>query len=279
MRSCFAALLLSACLLPAALGCHATGHSSLSPLAKLENSIVFVPSKYPEGNWQPAGLPVEDAWFTAPDGTRLHGWYCPHPRPRAVVLFAHGNAGNLSHRAELIRQLHDIHQLSVMTFDYRGYGRSEGEPSEEGVLEDARAARAWLAQRARVHPLDIVLMGRSLGGGVVVDLAATEGARGLILESTFTSLPEVAGEHVWLPTKLLMQNRLNSLEKIADYRGPLLISHGDADQLISYEHGQRLFAAANEPKRFITIAGGDHNDPQTPVYYRALDEFIASLPR
>ena len=257
----------------------ATGCQSISPLHRLENSLVYAPMLYPVGNWRPEGLAYEDVWFNSQDGTKLHGWYCDHPDPRAVVLFAHGNAGNLSHRAERLRQLHDDHQLAVMTFDYRGYGRSEGEPSEEGVLMDARAARDCLAQRAGVAPGDIVLLGRSLGGGVVVDLASKDGARGLVLESTFTSLPDAAHRHVpWLPTGLLMQNRMNSLEKIPDYRGPILISHGDADRVIPFEQGRRLYEAAPGPKRFVRIPGGDHNDPQPAECERALDEFLASLP-
>ena len=130
------------------------------------------PSRYPAGDWQPAGLAFEDAWFTAKDGTRLHGWYVPHPQPRAVVLFCHGNGGNVALWADVLRILHDRMGVTAMGFDYRGYGRSEGTPSEAGVLADARAARTWLAQRAGIAENQIVLMGRSLGGAVAVDLAA-----------------------------------------------------------------------------------------------------------
>jgi fermentation-respiration switch protein FrsA (DUF1100 family) len=269
-------LILIALLLSA--GCRGAGSPSSGPLATLERSMVFQPMKYPEGNWQPAALHFEDAWFQAADGTRLHGWYCPHRAPRVVVLLTHGNAGNITHRADVLQRLNRDHGLAVMTFDYRGYGRSEGTPDEEGILRDARAARAWLAKRAGVPEREIVLMGRSLGGAVAVDLAANDGARGLILESTFTSLPEVAGEHVsWIPTGLVMRNRLNSRDKLARYQGPLLISHGDADRVIPFEHGRRLFEVANQPKRFVAIPGAGHNDPQTREYYLALDEFIDSL--
>lgn len=258
-------------------GCAVTSPRFQNPLAKLENSLVFAPTRYPTGNWQPRDLPFEDVWFTADDGTKLHGWHLPHPNPQAVVLFAHGNAGNLSDRAELLRMLHDRCDLAVMVFDYRGYGRSEGSPDEQGILQDARAARAWLARREGTAQTNIVLMGRSLGGAVAIDLAAQDGARALIVESTFTSLPEVANEHMpWMAPKLLMRNRLDSLAKIHDYHGPLLVSHGDRDRVIPFKHGQRLFAAANEPKRFITIPGGRHNDPQTPEYYDALDAFLAT---
>ncbi len=176
------------------------------------------------------------------------------------------------------RILHDRLGVSSLVFDYRGFGRSEGKPSEAGVLANARAARAWLARRAGVNENQIVLMGRSLGGAVAVDLAATDGPRALVLESTFTSMPDVAKTMFpLLPVRLLMQTQLNSVAKIGQYHGPLLQSHGTADRLIPYAVGRRLFDAANEPKQFVPIAGGDHNDPQTDEYYAALSEFLDRL--
>ena len=244
----------------------------------LENSLIFVPTKYPDGAWNPPGLKFEDAYFEAPDGTKLHGWYAPHEQPRAVLLFAHGNGGNVTHRFDIVKQLHDRLGVSVMIFDYRGYGRSEGSPDEAGILADARAARAWLAQRAAVPESQIVLMGESLGGGVAVDLAARDGARGLILDSTFSSLPDVAAIHYpWAPVKLLMRTRLDSRAKIPDYHGPLLQSHGSADTIIPIELGRRLFEAANEPKQFVVIPGADHNDMRSDLLYRSVDEFLNRL--
>lgn len=252
--------------------------SKLNPLGGLERSLIFFPSRYPEGNWRPAGLHFEDVWFTSADGTRLHGWYVPHERPCAVILFCHGNAGNLSDRAGLMQILHDRVGATVMIFDYRGYGRSEGKPNELGVLADAQAARAWLAGRVGIAEKRIVLMGRSLGGAVAVDLAAHDGARALVLESTFTSIPDVAKTmYPWLPLHLLVQTKLNSADKIAAYHGPLLQSHGTVDRLIPYKIGCRLFDAANQPKQFIPIAGGDHNDPQNAEYYNELALFLDRL--
>jgi len=168
--------------------------------------------------------------------------------------------------------------VTVMIFDYRGYGRSEGVPSEKGLLADARAARAWLAARTGVREQDIVLYGRSLGGGVMVDLAASDGARALILESTFTSLPDVANDAFPLtPVGLLMKNRFRSITKIGHYHGPLWIAHGDADKVIPFSHGKRLFEAANEPKRFIPIDGAGHNWVPTRAYLRELDQYLAGL--
>jgi fermentation-respiration switch protein FrsA (DUF1100 family) len=245
----------------------------------LEESMIFLPSSYPDDDWQPGGITFEEVRFEASDGTRLHGWYVPHENPRATILFAHGNAGNLSHRADLLRILHDRVGASVMIFDYRGYGRSEGKPNEEGVLADARAARRWLAQREGIAESDIVMMGRSLGAAVAADLAAEDGARGLVLESTFTSLPDVAAHYYpWLPVRLIMRTRLDSKSKIARYKGPLLISHGEADTIIPIDFGRGLFEAANEPKQWLSFPNRDHNDPQPPEYYDVLIEFLDELP-
>ncbi len=182
--------------------------------------------------------------------------------------------------ADAIRVLHDQHKLSVMVFDYRGYGKSDGEPNEEGILEDARAARQWLARRANVPEQDIILMGHSLGGGVMVDLAAVDGARGLILMNTFTSLPDVAAHHLPLvPARLMMHNRLESLAKIENYHGPLLQAHCETDRTIPLTQGKRLFAKANEPKHFVATHGTGHDDLLPEDLQRALDDFLASLPR
>jgi fermentation-respiration switch protein FrsA (DUF1100 family) len=243
----------------------------------MENSLIYFPSVYPEGIRDPPGLQFEDAWFESADGTKLHGWYVPHANPRAVLLVAHGNAGNLSHRYELLQQLAAL-GVSTMIFDYRGYGRSAGVPGEEGILADARAARRWLATRAGVDENEIVLMGESLGAGVMVDLASRDGARALVLENAFTSLPDVAAFHYpWLPVRTLMRTRMDSAAKIGKFRGPLLQVHGDADTIIPFAIGQQLHAAANEPKTFLTISGGDHNDPRSPAFFAALDRFLSEL--
>ncbi len=241
----------------------------------LERSLIFFPTRYPDGDWSPTDFPFEDAWFAAADQTQLHGWYVPHERPRAVVLFSHGNGGNLTHRAGLLWALHERVGVSVLIYDYRGYGRSEGSPDEPGILADARAARAFLARRAGVAESDIVQMGESLGGAVAVDLAARDGARALIVEGTFTSLPDVATVHYpWLPAGRLMRTRLDSLSKIGQYHGPLLMIHADADTIIPYALGRRLFEAANEPKQFITLVGRDHNDPWPLECFDSIREFL-----
>ena len=254
------------------------GHESV--LARFEQNHVFLPARYPSGDWEPAGFKFEDAWFHAEDGTSLNGWYYPHDNPAAVVLLAHGNGANITAYAETVRVLHDRFRMSVLIFDYRGYGKSDGEPDEKGILEDARSARQWLAKRANVEERDIVLMGHSLGGGVAVDLAAKDGARGLILVNTFTSLPDVASYHMpLLPVRYMMHNRLDSISKIENYHGPLLQAHCERDRTIPSTQGKRLFAKANEPKRFVATHGAGHDDLLPDDFQRALDDFLASLPK
>jgi hypothetical protein len=248
----------------------------LALMMLFEESLIFMPAKYPAGNWIPPALAIEDAWFEA-DGLKLHGWYVDVAQPRAVVLIAHGNAGNVTNRDDLLRQFQAL-GASTLVFDYRGYGRSEGSPSEAGVLADARSARRWLAQRAGVAENEIILCGESLGGGVQVDLAAKDGARGLILLNTFDSLPGVAAFHYpWFPVRMLMRTRLDSLAKIADYHGPLLQIHGDRDTIVPLAMAQRLFDAANQPKELVVVVGGDHNDPLGQTALLAIDRFFSRL--
>jgi uncharacterized protein len=248
-----------------------------------EERLVFIPAKYPAGDWQSTGMAVEDVEFASADGTRLHGWYFPHDSaksdsPRCVVLIAHGNAGNLTNRVHLVDPLRRL-GAAVMLFDYRGYGKSEGSPSETGVLADARAARAWLANRADIAENQIVLFGESLGGGVAVDLAAEDGAAGLILLSTFTSLPDVAARvYPWVPVRWLMRTRLDSLSKINRFNGPVIQFHGDRDEIIPFELAQTLFAAIADPgKQFITLAGGTHNTQPPREFNAALETFFDRL--
>lgn len=254
-----------------------SGCASLTPWTALEHRLAFVPVRYPLGDWKPEEIEPEDAWFQADDGTNLHGWFVEHPHPRAVVLFCHGNAGNVTFLASMLDGLQRGHGVSVFAFDYRGYGRSEGRPSEDGLLQDARAARRWLSRRAGVAERDIVLMGQSLGGAVAIDLA-TDGARGLVLASTFSSFPEVAQSHMYVPVKALTTLEFNSLEKIRRYHGPLLISHGDADEVVPYEQGRALYAAAPGPKSFIRLRNTRHNDLFPPEYWETLDRFLEALP-
>jgi fermentation-respiration switch protein FrsA (DUF1100 family) len=169
--------------------------------------------------------------------------------------------------------------VSILVFDNRGYGPSEGVPDETGILADARAARAWLARRTGTAEQEIVLFGRSLGGAVLVDLAAKDGARALILQSTFSSLPDVAGYHYpFLPVRWVMRTRLNAAATIGDYTGPLLQFHGTADQVVPIKFGRRLFeAATTTDKEFIELPGYDHNDDDWAAVRLPIKAFLDRL--
>ena len=258
----------------------ADGKTKAKQTRALYEHLLFFPNKYPEGNWSPKDVNPEDCHFEADDGVKLHGWYLPHPQARAVVLYAHGNAGNVALWSDVLRVLHHRLQVSVLLFDYRGYGRSEGIPTVGGAQRDIRAAREFLVKRAGIPASEIVLWGRSLGGGLVIDLAAKDGAKGLIFESTFSSLRDVAQIHYpKMLVNLLVADELNSAESIEDYHGPLLQSHGTNDRTIPLSLGRKLFDAANEPKQFVPIQGADHNHPMTEDYLQVVDEFLNRMNR
>jgi fermentation-respiration switch protein FrsA (DUF1100 family) len=244
----------------------------------LDEWLLFYPAPYPAGNWEPAGLEQEDIWFKAEDGTRLHGWLFSNENARASVLYLHGNAGNLSHRAPMLSYLR--HKLAINIFipDYRGYGRSAGTPTVSGALADARAARRALAEKQGIKEAEVVLMGRSLGGAIAVQLAAELNPRGLVLESTFSSLRAMAAQHYAFLSWVVPEAKLNSSAALPQYNGPLLQSHGSEDSIVPLPLGEALFAAARQPKRFVLIPGGNHNDPQPADYYEALQEFLEALP-
>lgn len=247
-------------------------------LSWIEQKLIYVPVIAGPDSYKGLDEGFEEVWFNSADGTRLHGWYLEHSEPRATILYLHGNGGNIGLRSGVIRQLSEEQRVSVFLFDYRGYGRSEGSPHEAGVLQDARAARAWLAERAGLSESQLVLYGNSLGGGVAVDLAL-DGARGLVLLQTFTSLPDVAsGRMPFLPMRWLMRHRLESIKKLPHYHGPVLIAHGDIDRVIPFRHGQRLYQAANEPKEFVRLPNHDHVTPLPSQFYKALDAFLERLP-
>lgn len=253
------------------------GEVNSSQVRSIDELLLFFPSKHPEGDWAPRDLRFQDVWFAAADKTKLHAWYCPAEKPRGTILIAHGNAGNIAMRAEWLQYLQAKLQVSTLMFDYRGYGRSEGVTTVEGALQDARAARTKLSELAGVKESELILMGESVGGAIVVQLAAESPPRALILQSTFSSLRDVADVHYSKLSWLVKANKLDSVAQISKYRGPLLQSHGDRDQIVPFALAQKLFGAANQPKLFVTITGGDHNDCLTEAYLRRLDEFLASL--
>lgn len=249
-------------------------------VAVLEDSFIYLPSRTLTATPADAGLAYETREFGTTDGVRLHGWYIPHPAARYTVLHCHGNAGNIGHRVRLYRRLHDL-GLAVFGFDYRGYGKSDGKPSEAGLYLDVRAAWAELTSTPGIRPPSVIIVGRSLGSGPATQLATEVGAAALVLETPFTSVPRLARTlYPLLPTQLLLRTRFDNLAKMADVGLPLLILHGDRDEVIPAAMGRALFDAAHEPKTWHLLRGG-HNDfdvVSEPRYVAAWREFVAALP-
>jgi fermentation-respiration switch protein FrsA (DUF1100 family) len=226
----------------------------------LERSMIFFPDRFPEGDWNPQGLAFEDAYFSADDGTRLHGWYVPHDRPRAAILYCHGNAGNITHREGNLRAL-AARGMAVLLFDYRGYGLSEGRPSEQGVYRDAEAAYRHLVDEHGIDPARIIVFGRSLGAAVALDLALREPVAGLVMESAFENTSAMAKlQFPVLPIGWLLRSKFDNLGRIGGLVAPLFMVHGDRDTLVPMAQGRAVFDAAPEPKRFYVIEGAGHND-------------------
>jgi fermentation-respiration switch protein FrsA (DUF1100 family) len=193
-----------------------------------------------------------------------------------VLLWFHGNAGNLAHRADLMLELARL-PAQVFIVDYRGYGRSDGRPSEEGLYRDARAAWRYLRDQGGVEADRIVILGKSLGGAAAVDLAAEVSPAGLILESSFVSVPEMAARHYPFIPRWFVRTKMDSLSKIERVRCPILVIHSPDDEIVPYEQGRRLFEAAGGDKRFLEVPGAHHNELWLvggADYLRALREFL-----
>jgi fermentation-respiration switch protein FrsA (DUF1100 family) len=242
----------------------------------LERWLVYPIPPADAGDWNPKWLGFDDVNFQSADNTKLHGWFVPHANPKRAILYCHGNGEHIAFNAELAAHLRDTLQASVFLFDYRGYGRSEGLPDEAGCIADARAAQHWLANRMGLKPNEIVLMGRSLGGAVAIALAAEEGARALVIENSFPTMPDVAALHYpWLPVRWAMKNRYDSLSRIKKYSGPLIQGHGVDDTLVPMQLARQLFdAAPTSNKEWVEFADCDHNSECPPDYYDALTSFL-----
>ena len=238
-----------------------------------------MPSREHAGNPKQIGLDFESVEFETDDGIKLHAWFVPAVEPRGTLLFFHGNAGNISHRLDSLRIFHDL-SLSTLILDYRGYGQSEGTPSEEGTYRDAEAALRFLQQQRGVAAEDDIVFGRSLGAAVAAHLATRYQVRALILESAFTSVPDMAAAlYPFLPTRWLVRFSYATKDSVENRSCPLLVIHSRDDEIVPFEQGQALFAAANPPKRFLELRGG-HNDgflASRRAYVKALDEFIRAL--
>ena len=225
---------------------------------RLVDGMIFHPTPGVDVRPDQLGLAAEDVFLETEDGVRVHAFWLPAEGARRVLLFLHGNAGNASHRLPNAADLVGL-DTSVLLLDYRGYGLSEGSPTEAGVYADARAALAHLVEE-RGFPEDrIVVFGRSLGGAVAVDLLQERSVAGVILESTFTSVADMASELMPIAAPFV-GGRFDSLSKVGRLRAPVLFFHGDRDEIVAHRLGRALFDAAPDPKAFETIAGAGHND-------------------
>jgi uncharacterized protein len=248
-------------------------------LVGCEKKIIFHPAKFPEGYWDPGslGLKAQDIIFKSDDGINLHGWYVPTPGARATLLWFHGNAGNLSHRLDNIQRLLPLN-LNIFIFDYRGYGKSEGEPDEKGIYKDSLAAYNKVLELEGVSVDSLFLFGRSLGGICAVETALNNSARGLILESVFTSASDMSRKIMPLiPLGWAIRSKLDAINKVPELKLPKLFLHGDRDEVVPFDLGRKLYEAAADPKSFYIIQGAGHNDTYIMGgrdYYNALDGFI-----
>lgn len=244
----------------------------------MQDHLVYFPMRAIAATPRDRGLAYEEVNLVADDGVSLHGWFIPAPDARAVLLYFHGNAGNISHRLERTALFQRL-RLSVFIIDYRGYGRSAGRPSEAGTYHDAMAAWRYLTTQRGVAPEKIVVFGRSLGAAVAAWLATQTAPGALILESGFTSVPDLGAEvYPWLPVRWLARFNYPVKEYLTTIHRPVLIIHSREDDMIPFRHGQELYAAANPPKQFLEIRGG-HNDAYFltgPDYARGFDEFLRS---
>jgi uncharacterized protein len=240
-----------------------------------ENDLVFVPTPAQSYWVSPPSRDVRDVMLTTSAGEQIHSWWLPCPASAGALLYLHGNAGNLSMRGDTVLRLRDALDLSVLIIDYPGFGKSPGKPTEEGCYRAADAAYDWLTDEQHIAPGAIVLFGKSLGGGVATYLASRKDHRVLALVKTYTTLPDVAATiYPWLPVRLLMHNRFDSLSRIASCHRPVFVAHGTADELIPFTLGQRLYEAANDPKEFFAMPDHGHNDPFPDEFYTALKGFL-----
>ncbi len=248
-------------------------------MSLLDQFFVYHPEPWQDRDWAKlSGLPLEDVSFQAADGVRLFGWYVETQADRPVLLWCHGNAGNIINRLENLGLLYQL-GCSVFIFDYRGYGRSQARrPSEDGLYQDAIGAYDYLTQIRKIRPERIVLFGRSLGASVAAELAARKPAAALILESPFPSVEAVAKFHYsGLPVHWLLGAEFRLIDRLPQLSLPKLIIHGDKDDIIPIELGREVFDAAKPPKEWYVIQGADHNNTYQVgggAYFRKFGEFV-----
>ena len=241
----------------------------------LESAGVFFPSRQMPVDPSVMDLPWEDIYFKSKDNIVLNGWYLKKAGAKSTLIFAHGNAGNISDRLFKIKFFFDL-GLNVFIFDYRGYGKSKGKPSEAGIYLDAEGAYDYLVSRGDVNMKNIILYGASLGGSVVIDLATCRNAALLVVESSITNAQDMARIHYSFVPPFFLSLKFNSIGKVSRLTVPKLFIHSPEDQVVPYWVGQKLFKAAIEPKEFLEIHGG-HNDGSITADSSAAGEFIRIL--
>ncbi len=243
---------------------------------------MFYPTKELTVTPDQVGLQYDNVQINVKDDESVHGWYFDQPvdqskgGERRVLLFCHGNGGNISNRLETILFLQEI-GVSLLIFDYRGYGQSDGEFGEENMYQDALTSYRWLIDEKGWQSEQIILFGRSLGGAIVVDLATKVKAGGVIVESSFTAIGDMASKmYPWLPVRYLLKYQFSSIDKIADLTCPILIAHSQEDSLVPYEMGRRLFEVGGDKAQFVELSG-DHDELaylQSSTYRSAIRQFI-----
>ncbi len=263
---------------PRWIGWPLVGVSACGIFAFLANRAVYYPLKHPAGWWEAqAEVGAVDVWLRAADGVKLHAWWIAPPRARLVTLFLHGNAGNLTFRVRHVRELVAAGSAMLLV-DYRGYGKSEGRPTERGLYQDADAGYEYLLAQG-YRPQQILVHGESLGTAVAVELAARRTVGGVLLEAPFPSARAVAARLLpWIGPAVVWG--FDSRSRIGRLRAPLLVMHGDQDEIIPFDLGRALFDAAPEPKEFWRVPGAHHNDLLETAgasYREKLERFYASI--
>jgi len=240
-----------------------------------QDSLIFlpdIPTRKIVNTPAQIGLEYEEYVLQVSDHERVNAWFVPNRNSSTVILVCHGNAGNISHRLDTLQAFYGI-GLNVLLFDYRGFGQSTGTPTEQGTYLDAQAAWDFLITKG-YSPEQIVIFGRSLGGGVASELASRQTPGAVILESTFTSVPDRGAElYPWLPVRLLARTYYDNLARVTKIKSPLLVLHSEVDEVIPFHHGWQLYQAANSPKIFYTLQG-DHNNS-----WRTTHGYIQSIAR
>lgn len=241
-------------------------------------AMVFYPVKAMSEDPSDWGLQFEEVELVSEDNLRLHGWYISSPDANRVLLFFHGNAGNISHRQQSIAIFHRL-GLNILIVNYRGYGKSEGTPGEQAFYRDSRVAWNYLLTEKNVNRENIIIFGRSLGGIIAAELASEVQPGHLILESTFSSARDMSKRLFPVMSNFVpLRFEFNAIDYIKNVKSPILVAHSPDDEIIPFQLGEKLFSAANEPKRFLTLSGG-HNGGfllAQPRYEQEISLFLSA---